>query len=145
MEALNYLLYLFKNYNIHVAVCIFRYFHMNIIYNSAAQYSAVVIAAMADGNATNFPPMLLESIAGFGVSYQFVKAAQTAAERHARITTLAALFSASGAISVGSNPAANAGLGATVAAYILHMRDVLQIPGGSILARGGSLQSLLTQ
>ena len=59
------------------------------IYNAGAQYSysAVVIAAMADGNVTKFPGMLFEPIAGFGVSYQFVKAAQTAAERRAGIAT----------------------------------------------------------
>ena len=54
---------------------------VNFIYNAGAQYSALVIAAMADGNVTKFPGMLFEPIAGFGVRYQFVKAAQTAAER----------------------------------------------------------------
>ena len=108
---------------------------VNIIYNAGAQYSysAVVIAAMADGNVTKFPGMLFEPIAGFGVSYQFVKAAQTAAERRARVATLAALLSASTATAVGSTPAANAGLGGAVEAHIAHMRDVLQIRGGSIL------------
>ena len=106
---------------------------VNFIYNAGAQYSAVVIAAMADGNVTKFPGMLFEPIAGFGVSYQFVKAAQTAAERRARVATLAALLSASTATAVGSTPAANAGLGGAVAAHIAHMRDVLQIRGGSIL------------
>ena len=61
---------------------------VNFIYNAGAQYSAVVIAAMADGNVTKFPEMLFEPIAGFGVSYQFVKAAQTAAERRARLASL---------------------------------------------------------
>lgn len=107
---------------------------VNFLYNAAAQYSAVVIAAMADGNVTKFPGILLEPIAGLGVSYKFVKAAQTAAERRARVATLAALLSASAATSVGSNPAANAALGGAVAAHIRHMR------GGSILARGRSLQ-----
>ena len=46
---------------------------------------------------------------------------------------MAALLSASTATAVGSNPAANAGLGGAVAAHIAHMRDVLQIRGGSIL------------
>ena len=119
MEALTYGLYFFQNYNIHVAVWTCRYFHMNIIYNAGAQYSAVVIAAMADGNVTKFPGMLFEPIAGFGVSYQFVKAAQTAAERRARVATLAALLSASTATAVGSTPAANAGLGGAVAAHII--------------------------
>lgn len=106
---------------------------VSFIYNAGAQYSAVVIAAMADGNVTSLPRMLFEPIAGFGVSYQFVKAAQTAAERRARVATLAAFLSASTATAVGSTPAANAGLGGAVAAHIAHMRDVLQIRGGSLL------------
>lgn len=106
---------------------------VNFIYNAGAQYSAVVIAAVADGNATNLPRMLFEPIAGLGVSCQFIKAAQTAAERRARVATLAALLSASTATAVGSNPAANAGLGGAIAAHIAHMRGVLQIRGGQIL------------
>ena len=54
---------------------------VNFIYNAAAQYSAVVIAAMTDGNATKFPSMLFEPIAGLGVSCQFIQAATTGAER----------------------------------------------------------------
>jgi len=106
---------------------------VNFIYNAGAQYSAVVIAAMADGNVTKLPSMLFEPIAGLGVSCQFIKAAQTAAERRARVATLAAFLSASTAAAVGSTPAANAGLGGAVAAHIAHMRDVLQIRGGQIL------------
>jgi len=106
---------------------------VHFIYNAGAQYSAVVIAAIADGNVTKFPTMLFEPIAGFGVSYQFVKAAQNAAERRDRVATLAALLSASTATAVGSTPAANAGLGGAVAAHIAHMRDVLGIRGGSTL------------
>lgn len=106
---------------------------VNFIYNAGAQYSAVVIATMADGNVTNLPGMLFEPIAGFGVSYQFFKAAQTAAERRGRVATLAALLSASAGTGVGSTPAANAGLGGAIAAHISHMREVLRIRGGSIL------------
>lgn len=108
---------------------------VNFIYNAGAQYSAsaVVIVAMADGNATKLPGMLFEPIAGLGVSCQFIKAAQTAAERRARVATLAALLSASTAAAVGSTPATNAEVGGSVAARIAHMRDVLQIRGGQIL------------
>ena len=48
---------------------------VNFIYNTGAQYGAVVIAAMADGNVTKFPSMFFEPIAGLGVSCQFIKAA----------------------------------------------------------------------
>ena len=63
---------------------------VNFIYNTVAQYSAVVIGAIADGSPTNLPRILFEPIAGIGVSYQFIKAAQTAVERRATIATLAA-------------------------------------------------------
>ena len=106
---------------------------VQFIYNAGAQYSSIVVAAVADGNITKFPTMLFEPIAGFGVSYKFVKAAQTAAERRARVATLAVLLSASTATAAGSTPAANAGVGGAVAAHIAHMRDVLGIRGGSIL------------
>lgn len=52
---------------------------VNFIYNAGAQYSAIVIGAMADGNITRLPSMLFEPIAGLGLSCQFIKAAQTAA------------------------------------------------------------------
>ena len=84
---------------------------VNFIYNAGAQYGAIVISAIADGNITNLPKLFFEPIAGVGVSYQFVKAAQTEAARRARIATLAALFSASAAASGGSTPAANVGIG----------------------------------
>ena len=48
----------------------------------------------------------------------------------AEIATLAALFSSSVAVAVGSNPAANAGIGAGVVAHISYMRALL-ITGGS--------------
>ena len=41
---------------------------VNFIYNAGAQYSAVVIAAMADGNITKFPGMLFEPIASPSVT-----------------------------------------------------------------------------
>ena len=54
---------------------------LNFIYNAGAQYSAIVLGAMADGNFTQLPSLLFEPISGFAVSYKFVKAAQTVAER----------------------------------------------------------------
>ena len=55
--------------------------------------------------------MIFEPIAGLRVGYQFVKAAQTAAERRARVATLAALLSASATTAATSDPTANAGIG----------------------------------
>lgn len=107
---------------------------VNFIYNIGAQYGGIVIGAMAEGNVTKLPRIMFEPFAGFGVSYQFVRAAKTVAERRFRIATLAALLSTCGATSVGSNPATNAALGAAVANHIGHMRNVLEIRGGSMLA-----------
>lgn len=84
---------------------------VNVLYNAGSQYGAIVIASMADGNFTNFPKILFEPIAGIGLSYQYIKMAQTAAERHARVATIAALLSTSGATAVGSTPATNVGIG----------------------------------
>ena len=103
---------------------------VNFIYNAGTQYGAIVIGAIADGNATSLPRMLLEPIAGFGVSYQFIKAAQTTAERQARVATLATFLSASAGAATGSNPATNAGIGAGIAAHIAHMRCILEARGG---------------
>lgn len=76
--------------------------------------------------------MIFEPILGLGVGCKFIKAAQTAGERRARVATLAALLSASTGAAVGSNPATNAGLGAALASHIVHMRNILQIRGGQI-------------
>jgi len=103
---------------------------IQFIYNVGAQYSSIVVAALAEGNMTTFPTMLFEPIAGLGVSYQFVKASQTAAERRARAATIAALLSASAATAANSTPGVNAGVGGAIAAHISHMRDALDIRGG---------------
>lgn len=106
---------------------------VNFIYNAGAQYASVVVASMAEGNITGLPRLIFEPIAGFGVSYQFIQAATTAAERRARITTIAALLSASTATSIGFNPAANAGIGGAIAAHISYMRlqNALDVRGGA--------------
>jgi len=49
---------------------------VSFMYNAGAQYSSIVVAALVDGNFTKLPTMIFEPIAGLGVGYQFVKAAQ---------------------------------------------------------------------
>lgn len=110
----------------------FTLFHY--LYNTGTQYSGIVLSAMVQGNITKFPSTLFEPIAGLGVSYQFIKAAQTAAEQRARVATLAAFLSASIASVASSSPEANLAVGTAVAAHIAHMRNVLQIRGGQILS-----------
>lgn len=92
------------------------------------------MATFLEGNATK--KTLLEPILGLGVSYKFVKAAQTAAERRARVATLAAFLSASTGAVFGSSTAANGSAGAVVASHIAHMRNVLEMRGGSLLGSG---------
>lgn len=100
---------------------------MNLIYNAGSQYGAIVLTAMGDGNITQFPRILFEPIAGLGLSYRFVKAAQTTAERRMRVATLAALLSTSASTVVGSTPATNAGVGGAVASHIAHtLRQLAQ-------------------
>ena len=106
---------------------------VNFIYNAGAQYGAIVLGAMADGNFTKLPGIFFEPIAGFGLSYQFIKAAETAAERQGRAATLAALLSTSAATAAGSTPPTNAAVGAAIAAHIGHMRDIIKMRRGSTL------------
>jgi len=106
---------------------------VSFIYNTGAQYSSIVVAALVDGNVTKLPTMIFEPIAGLRVSYRFVKAAQTAAERRARVATLAALLSASATTAATSDPTANAGIGGAIAGHIAHMREVLGVLGGSLI------------
>ena len=65
--------------------------------NTGSQYGAIVVASAAGNFSDIGPKVLFEPIVGLGTSYQFIRAAQTAAERRARIATLAAFLSTSGA------------------------------------------------
>ena len=84
---------------------------LRFIYNAGTQYSAVVIASLASGNAIKLPSMLFEPIAGLRVSYRFVKAAQTVVKKRSRVATLAILLSASATTATTSNAATNTSLG----------------------------------
>ena len=76
---------------------------VQFFYNAVVQYTVMIAATITDGNSTSLvhlrqlPRMSMEPIAGIGVSVQFIKHAQTAAEKHARVTTLAAFLASSGA------------------------------------------------
>ena len=111
--------------------------------NTGSQYGAIV-AASAAGNFSDIgPKVLFEPIIGLGTSYQFIRAAQTAAERRARIATLAAFLSTSGASAVTTDPATNAAVGGAVASKIAYMRAILTRGGGSYnIAKSISSSSL---
>jgi len=103
---------------------------IQIFINTGSQYGAIVIAA-AGGNFSDIGPrVLLEPVIGLGTSYQFIKAAQTVAERKARIATLAAFLSTSVRSSLTTDPATNAAVGAAVETKLAYMR--------AIFARGGA-------
>ncbi len=111
--------------------------------NTGSQYGAIV-AASAAGNFSDIgPKVLFEPIIGLGTSYQFIRAAKTAAERRARIATLAAFLSTSGASAVTTDPATNAAVGGAVASKIAYMRAMLTRGGGSYnIAKSISSSSL---
>ena len=98
--------------------------------NTGSQYGAIVVASAAGNFSDIGPKVLFEPIIGLGTSYQFIRAAQTAAERKARIATLAAFLSASGASAVTTDPATNAAIGGAVASKIAYMRAILTRGGG---------------
>lgn len=76
--------------------------------NTGSQYGAIVVASAAGNFSDIGPKVLFEPIIGLGTSYQFIRAAKTAAERKARIATLAAFLFTSGASAVTTDPATNA-------------------------------------
>lgn len=103
---------------------------INFMYNLVAQYSSVVVAALAYGNITQFPKVMFEPITGLGVAYRFVKIAE-AAEKQKRIATLALLLANSVSADAQPTPVGSSGMGVVVAAQIAHMKKVLETRGGS--------------
>ena len=98
--------------------------------NTGSQYGVIVIASAAGNFSDIGPKVLLEPVFGLGTGYQFIRAAKTAAERRARIATLAAFLSTS-ASAVTTDPATNAAVGGAVASKIAYMRAILTRGGGS--------------
>ena len=111
--------------------------------NTGSQYGAIVVASAAGNFSDIGPKVLFEPIFGLGTSYQFIRAAQTAAERRARIATLAAFLFTSEASAVTTDPATNAAVGSAVASKIAYMLAILTRGGGSYnLAKSISSSSL---
>jgi hypothetical protein len=98
--------------------------------NSGTQYAAIVGASASGNFSTIGLKVLLEPITGLGTSYQFIKAAQTAAERRARISTLAAFLATSTLSVTQLDPATNIAVGASVASKIAYMWQLL-LRGGA--------------
>ena len=104
---------------------------IQVCVNTGSQYGAIVVASAAGNFSDIGLKVLLEPILGLDTSYQFIRAAQTAAERRARIATLAAFLSTSGASAVTTDPATNAAVGGAIASKIGYMRAILSRGGGS--------------
>lgn len=98
--------------------------------NSGSQYGAIVIASTAGNFSDIGPKVLLEPIIGLGTSFKFIKAAQTVAERRARIATIAAFLSTSGTSAFTTDPATNAAVGGAIASKIAYMRSIFAARGG---------------
>jgi hypothetical protein len=100
--------------------------------NSGIQYSSIVLASCAVNFSDIRPSVLLEPIAGLGVSYRYIAAAKSAAMRRARIATVAAFLSTSGGSMVTANPNTNIAVGSAVATKIQYMRAILARGGGQV-------------
>lgn len=102
---------------------------LKLCINCGSQYVGVVLSS-ATGNFSDIgPKVLFEPVLGLGTSYQFVKAAATAAERRQRIATLASFLAASGG-ALNTDPTTNAAIGAAVANKIGYMKAILARGGG---------------
>jgi hypothetical protein len=73
--------------------------------NAGAQYGTIVVTPAAGNFSDMSPKVLLKQVFGLGTSYQFIRSAQTVAERRVRIAILAAFLSTSGALVVATDPA----------------------------------------
>ncbi len=67
---------------------------VNYFVNVGMQYGSIVTAAAAGVNHLSEvnPKIILEPVFGLGVSFRYIKAAETAAGRRARAATIAALL-----------------------------------------------------
>ena len=114
---------------------------LKLCVNCGSQYMGIVLSSAAGNFSDIGPKVLFEPVLGLGTSYQFVKAAATAAERRKRIATLASFLSASGG-ALTTDPTTNAAIGAAVASKIGYMKAILARGGGSELAEYFLIPSL---
>ena len=107
---------------------------LKLCINCGSQYMSIVGTATVGNSSDLGIKTLLEPVIGLGTSYQFVKAAATAAERPQRIATLAAFLPTS-ITTTATDPNTNIAVGAAIGSKISYMR--------AILARGGGSQHIL--
>ena len=90
--------------------------------NCGAQYGGLVVAEAAGSMNDIGPSVLLAPLAGLGTSYKYVRVAQGAMEKRARIATIASFLTMSG-----RDPATNGAAGGTIATFIghIHMKSII--------------------
>ena len=93
--------------------------------NCGAQYTGLMLGEAAGYMNDIGPGVLLAPVKGLGTGYRFVQAAQGAAEKRARIATLASFMALSGGATL-TDPATNAAAGSTIASFIGHMKSVIE-------------------
>lgn len=93
--------------------------------NCGAQYTGLALGEAAGYMGDIGPGVLLAPVKGLGTSYQYVRAAQGAMEKGARIATVASFMAISSRVTL-TDPATNAAAGATIASFIGHMKSVIE-------------------
>lgn len=93
--------------------------------NFLFQYGTIVGPELIGNMSQIAPSAFFAPIAGLGTSYKYVRAAQGAYERRQRIAQLATLMSSSVTM-LTTDPQTNIGMGALIAAYIAHMKSILE-------------------
>ena len=119
---------------------------MQFFINCAAQYTGLTLAEVANYMSDIRPNVLLAPVHGLGTSYKYVRAAQGAMERRARVATLASFMVMSGRATL-TDPATNAAAGGTIASFIGHMKNVIATAnnnstGGLVFANSAILSKL---
>ena len=89
--------------------------------NCGAQYTGLTLSEAAGYMGDIGPSVLLAPVQGLGTSYQYVRAAQGAMERRARIATVASFMAMSGRSTL-ADPAT----GGTIASFIGYMKSVIE-------------------
>ena len=93
--------------------------------NCGAQYAGLTLGTAAGYMGDLGPGVLLAPVKGLGTSYQYVRGAQGAMEKKARIATLASFLAMPGRVTL-TDPATNTADGGTIANFIGHMKSVIE-------------------
>ena len=104
------------------------YTFSNCARNLAVQYGAVVLGSVGSNVTSN---CFLTPVFGLGLAAEYIKVGGTLVEKRARFLTVSSLMSASLTSSVCADTATNGAIGASVMAFIGHMKSVVEKANGS--------------